>query len=117
MQVQVQAAAPAEVDADTLAVPLTEEGLTESAQSVDAKLEGLLQQLLDEGELRGELGYAHIVHVRGNLPAKRVAVAGLGKRDEVDADAVRTVGAAVAQASGQFTTSLAWALDSSLPLP
>src|SRR5438034_9735689 len=90
MQVQVQAAAPAEVEADTLAVPLTEEGLSESAKAIDAALDGLLQQLLDEGELRSELGFAHLVHVRGRIPAKRIAVAGVGKRDRVDADAFRT---------------------------
>ena len=117
MQVQVQAVAPGEVEADTLAVPLTEEGLSESAQEIDGALDGLLQQLNEEGELRSELGYATIVHVRGKLPAKRIAVAGLGKRDRIDADAVRTAGAAVAQEAGPFTSSLAWALDSSLPLP
>src|ERR1043166_1427758 len=117
MKVQVQAVAPTDVDADTLAVPLAEEGLAETAQAVDGALDGLLQQLLQEGELRSDLGYAHVVHVRGRLPAKRVAVAGLGPRDSIDADALRTAGAAVAQEAGQFTTSLAWALDSSLPLP
>jgi leucyl aminopeptidase len=117
MQVQVQAVAPAEVEADTLAVPLTEEGLSETAKAIDEALDGLLQQLLDEGELRSDLGQAHVVHVRGRLPAKRIAIAGLGKRDRIDADALRTAGAAVAQESGQFTNSLAWALDSSLPLP
>jgi leucyl aminopeptidase len=117
MQVQVQAVAPSEVEADALAVALTEDGLTDSATEIDGKLDGLLQQLNDEGELRSELGWATIVHVRGKLPAKRIAVAGLGKRDEIDADAVRTAAAAVAQEAGQFTTSLAWALDSSLPLP
>ena len=116
MQVQVQAVAPGEVEADTLAVPLTEEGLTESAKALDGALDGLLGQLNEEGELRSELGNATIVHVRGKLPAKRIAVAGLGKGDRIDADAVRTAGAAVAQEAGQFTTSLAWALDSSLPL-
>jgi leucyl aminopeptidase len=117
MQVQVQAVAPTEVEADTLAVPLIEEGLSESAKAVDGALDGLLQQLNDEGELRSELGYATIVHVRGKLPAKRIAVAGLGRRDGIDADAVRTAGAAVALEAGQFTSSLAWTLDSSLPLP
>jgi leucyl aminopeptidase len=117
MQVQVQAVAPSDVEADTLAVPLTEDGLSETAQAIDTKLEGLLQQLLDEGELLSDLGHAHVVHVHGRLPAKRVAVAGLGDPDRIDADAFRTAGAAVAQEAGQFTSSLAWALDSSLSLP
>src|SRR5919198_3097968 len=117
MQVQVHAVAPSEVEADTLAVPLTEEGLSESARAVDGALDGLLRQLSEEGELRSELGHATVVHVRGKLPAKRIAVAGLGKHDRIDADAVRTAAAAVAQEAREFTTSLAWALDASLPLP
>src|SRR2546423_6737079 len=115
MQVQVQAVAPAEAEADTLAIPLTEEGLSETAKAIDGALDGLLQQLLDEGELRSDLGYAHIVHVRGKLPAKRVAVAGLGKRDRIDADALRTAGAAGAPGGGQLTSSAARALDPSRP--
>jgi leucyl aminopeptidase len=117
MNVQVQAVAPTEVEADTLAVPLTEEGLTESGKAVDAALDGLLQQLLQEGELRGDLGYARFTHASGKLSAKRVVAAGLGKRDAIDADAVRTAAAAVAQETGEFSSSIAWALDSSLPLP
>jgi leucyl aminopeptidase len=117
MDVQVQAVAPAEAQADTLAVPLTEEGLTETAQAVDAKLDGLLQQALQEGELRSDLGYARFVHTGGKVAAKRVAAAGLGKRDAIDADAVRTAAAAVAQETGEFSSSIAWALDPSLPLP
>src|SRR4029079_15685476 len=97
MQGQVQAVAPGEVEADTLAVALTDEGLNESAQEIDGQLDRLLGQLNEEGEIRSELGYATIVHVRGKLSVKRIAVAGLGKRDRVDADAIRTAGAAVAQ--------------------
>ena len=64
MQVQVQAVAPAEVEADTLAVPLTDEGLSETAKTIDGKLDGLLQQLQDERELRSEPGWANLVNVR-----------------------------------------------------
>jgi leucyl aminopeptidase len=117
MNVQVQAVAPTEVEADTLAVPLMEEGFTESGQAVDAALDGLLQQLLQDGELRSDPGYARFVHAGGKLGAKRVAAAGLGKRGAIDADAVRTAAAAVAQETGEFSSSIAWTLDGSLPLP
>src|ERR671937_1921161 len=117
MNVQVQAVAPAEVNADTLAVPLTEDGLTESGRAIDGALDGLLQQLLQVGELRSDLGYARFVHAGGKLAAKRVAAAGLGEIEAIDADAVRTAAAAVAQETGEFSSSIAWALDPSLPLP
>jgi len=117
MRVEVQAVAPAEVQADVLAVPLTDEGLAEPAGAVDGALGGLLQELLQAGELRGDIGFARLVHVEGKLPSRRVAAVGLGKRDRLDADAVRTAAAAVAREAGDFSTSVAWALDPSLPMP
>jgi leucyl aminopeptidase len=114
MQVEVHAVAPTEIEADVLAVPLTEEGLSESAKAVDSKLDGLLQRLVDEGELRTDVGYARVVHVSGGLGTRRVAAAGLGKRDQIDADAFRTGAAAVALEAGEFSKSVAWALDPSL---
>jgi leucyl aminopeptidase len=117
MRVQVQAVAPAEVEADALAVALTEDGLTDTAREIDGALEGLLQELLQDGELRGELGFARLVHVGGRLPSRRVAAVGLGKAERLDADALRTAAAAVVREAGEFSESVAWALDASLPLP
>jgi leucyl aminopeptidase len=116
MRVQVQAVAPAEVEADALAVALTEVGLTDSAKEIDRALDGLLEELLQDGELRGELGFARLVHVGGRLPSRRVAAVGLGNSERLDADALRTGAAAVAREAGEFSASIAWALDPSLPL-
>jgi leucyl aminopeptidase len=117
MRVEVQAVAPAEVGADVLAVPLTEEGLTEPAEAIDGTLGGLLQELLQAGELRGDAGFARVVHVEGKLASRRVMAVGLGKRDRLDADALRTGAAAVAREAGGFSASVAWALEPSFPLP
>src|SRR5919197_1929205 len=117
MRVEVQAVAPAEVQADVLAVPLTEEGLAEPAGDVDAALGGLLQELLRECELKGDAGSTRLVHVEGRLPSRRIAAVGLGKRERLDADALRTGAAAVAGEAGDFSASVAWALDPSLPVP
>jgi leucyl aminopeptidase len=117
MRVEVQAVAPAEVEADVLAVPLTEDGLAETAGAVDGVLGGLLQELLQARELRGDLGSARLVHVEGKLPSRRVVAVGLGSRDKIDADAVRTGASAVAREAGDFSASVAWPLDQSLPLP
>jgi leucyl aminopeptidase len=118
MDVEVQAAAPAEVEADVVAVPLAGgNGLDGVAAQLDSALDGLLGRLAGEGELRDEVGRAGLVHVDGKLTAPRVAVAGVGPRDRVDADAVRTAAAAVARAAGEFAERIAWAIDPSLPLP
>jgi leucyl aminopeptidase len=118
MHVEVQAVAPEQVEADVLAVPLT--GAAESNGAVarlDGLLDGLLSRLKDEGELREELGRAAVVHVNGNLAARRVAGAGVGPRERVDADALRTAAAAVTHAVGEFAERVAWVIDGSLPIP
>jgi leucyl aminopeptidase len=117
MHVEVQAVAPEQVEADVLAVPLA--GGADGAGAVarlDGALDGLLRRLADEGELREELGGAAVVHVEDNLAARRIAGAGVGPRDHVDADALRTAAAAVAHAVGGFAERLAWAIDGSLPV-
>src|SRR5215212_10011287 len=117
MDVHVEAVAPAQIEADVLAVPLAAaDGQDGVAKALDSALDGLLARLLDEGELRDDLGRVALVHVDGKLGARRIAGAGLGPRDRLDADALRTAAAAVATAAGRFAGRIAWALDESLPL-
>ena len=116
MQVEVQAVAPKEVEADIVAVPLAGgDGLSGAAAALDSALNGLLGRLAGDGELRGDAGRTAIVHVDGKLGTGRVAVAGLG--DRLDADALRTAAAAVAHETSAFAETLAWVLDDSLPVP
>ena len=118
MKVEVQAVAPEQVEADVVAVPLTADNeLAGSAAEVDAKLGGLLGRLAGEGELRSEPGRVSVVHVDGKLGGRRVAVAGLGPREHVDADALRTAAAAVARETGDYAETVAWAVDGTLELP
>ena len=118
MQVEVQAVTPEQVEADVVAVPLAADNeLAGAAAELDSKLDGLLKRLAGEGELRGEAGRVSIVHVDGKLGARRVAVAGLGPPDQIDADALRTAAAAVARETGGYAETVAWALDGALALP
>jgi leucyl aminopeptidase len=117
MQVEVQAVEPEQVEADVVAVPLAGgNGLDGVAARVDAAVDGLLGRLARDGELHDEVGRAGLVHVDGTLSARRVAAAGVGPRDQVDSDALRTAAAAVARLTGEFAERIAWAIDSSLPL-
>jgi leucyl aminopeptidase len=118
MQVEVQAVAPEQVEADVVVVPLVgDEELTGAAAELDTKLDGLLGRLASDGELRGDAGRVSIVHVDGKLGARRVAVAGLGPREQVDGDALRTAAAAVARETGGYAETVAWAIDGALELP
>ena len=118
MRVEVQAVTPEQVEADVVAVALTGDNeLAGTAAGVDSKLDGLLKRLAGEGELRGDSGRVSIVHVDGKLGARRVAVAGLGPREDLDADAFRTAAAAVAHETGSYAGTVAWALDGALDVP
>jgi leucyl aminopeptidase len=120
MGVPIEIALPGQAKVDALAVPLAQplgDLSGDGARIVDEKLGGRLRKLAASGELRGERGEAVLLHTDGDLDAPRVVAAGLGKRGEVDADALRTAAAAVAQALGRVGGTLCWLLDESLPLP
>ena len=114
-EIHVIVAAPGEVEADVLAVAVPEPAaLTGPAATLDRELDGQLSDLVDSGEIRGNRDSATIVHA-GAGGAKRVAVAGLGKPEELNADSVRTAAAALARRAS-FGGTIAWQLDDSLPV-
>jgi leucyl aminopeptidase len=112
-EVEIEVSAPGAGQPDALALPLTED---DSAPRSDGELASRLQRLADDGELKGELGKTVVLHTNGEANARRVVVAGIGKRAEVDADAIRTAASAVARRLGDVGGTLAWTLDDSLPL-
>src|SRR5207244_7405827 len=114
MGVEISVVPPGEVDADVVAVGIPEPAtLAPELAAIDERLESSLRELLAAGEIRGELGESALVH----LASGRVAAAGIGRRDRLDADAFRTAAAAVARAAERFGGTVGWVLDSSLPLP
>ena len=113
-EVEIEVSAPGDGQPDTIALPLPEDDST--PRSNDDRLGARLQQLADDGELKGELGRTVVLHTDGTSDARRVVVAGVGKRADVDADAIRTAASAVARRLGDVGGTLAWTLDDSLPL-
>ncbi len=114
---KVEIALPGQAEADALALPVTQPLGGDGAKIVDDRLGGLLAKLGESGELRGERGEAVLLHLNGELEAPRLVVAGVGERDDVDAEALRTAGAAAAQALARVGGTLVWLLDDSLPVP
>ena len=118
-ELAIEVRAPGEGKPDSLAILFsegTESALSNGARELDGQLEGRLQRLADSGELNSDLGTAVILHTDGELNARRVVVAGVGKRDELDVDALRTAASAVAHRVADVGGTLAWLLDESLPL-
>jgi leucyl aminopeptidase len=65
--------------------------------AVNEALDGAIASLIDDGEIKGNVGEITLVHTMGRIPANRVVVAGLGKSDEFDAGTVRRVSGDVAR--------------------
>src|SRR5919201_2790173 len=117
MRVEVEAGSPECVDSHVLAAPLlAAEPANAPVAALNERLGGLIAKLVDEGELSGKLKTAPILHVDGELSAARLAIAGIGARAGVDADAVRTAAATVARETRDYASTVAWLLDDSLPL-
>jgi leucyl aminopeptidase len=119
-EVTIAVEAPGEGEPDSLAIPYPQGSpagaFPNGARELDGKLDGRLQRLAAGGELRGELGTTVVLHTDGELNTRRVVVAGVGNRDAIDADALRTAAAAVARRVSDVGGTLGWLLDDSLPL-
>ncbi len=110
-------ALPGQEHADAIALPVAQPPGGEGARIVDERLGGRLARLGASGELRGERGEALLLHLDGELDAPRLVAAGVGPRDEVDADALRTAAAAAVRTLSRVGGTLLWLLDETLPLP
>jgi len=101
MEIKVIAGDIVQAQADAIVVNLFEgvEKPGGATAAVDAALGGAISSLIAQGELKGKLAEVGIVHTLGKLPARIVAVAGLGKRENFNMDKVREV-------AGEFCRSL-----------
>jgi leucyl aminopeptidase len=118
MRLEIEPGSPESVEADVLAAPLvlTDGELDGPAATLDERLDGGLSRLASDGEATGKLNSSALLHVDGALRSPRVALAGIGAREAVDADALRTAAAAVVRRA-EFAETVAWLLDPQLELP
>jgi leucyl aminopeptidase len=101
MEIKVVAGDIAQIEADAVVVNFFE-GVEQpggATAAVDKVLDGAISSLISRGEIKGKLEEVGIVHTLGKLPARIVAIAGLGKRDDFDVDRIRRV-------TGQFCRTL-----------
>ena len=78
--------------ADTYVVEMTEGGgrLASEVAAVDTALGGVIAQMIADGLITGRPGEVTVLPAGRRLKAKRVVILGIGKREGVTADAVRT---------------------------
>ena len=65
--------------------------------TVDNALDGAISDLIEQGDITGKKGENVLIYSLGKLSSKRVIVAGLGKKEDFDANAAREVHAGVAR--------------------
>jgi leucyl aminopeptidase len=56
---------------------------------VDKALDGSVSRLISQGEIKGKPGEITVIYSLGKIPANRVAVVGLGKKEEYTLDKIR----------------------------
>jgi leucyl aminopeptidase len=91
----------AQIEADAIVVSLFE-GVEQPGGAtavVDRALDGVISSLISRREIKGKFGEVSIVHTFGKLPGRMVAVAGLGKSQDLNADRIRGV-------AGEFCRAL-----------
>ena len=101
MEIKAVAGDIAQIQADAIVVNLFEgvqkpDGAT---AAVDKVLDGAITSLISRGEIKGKSEEVSIVHTFGRLPARIVAIVGLGNHDDFDVDNIR-------RTTGQFCRAL-----------
>jgi leucyl aminopeptidase len=81
------------VQADAIVVSIFEsmEHLSGAADIVDKILDGAITRLVKQGEIKGKIYETSIVHTLDKIPARIIAVVGLGKQMDLNLDKIRRV--------------------------
>ena len=93
MKVNVSKGTIESIDTDALVVNLFE-GVKKPAGAtgtVDRLLDGVISQLIQEGEITGKKNETTLIHTLNKMPASRVMVVGLGAKSKFTTDVLRQV--------------------------
>lgn len=80
---------------DVLAVPCTEGKKPEFVQQLDQQLSGFIADLMKDEEFTGKAKETLLVHTHHRIPAKRVLLIGIGKKDDVTIEVARRMSASI----------------------
>jgi leucyl aminopeptidase len=69
--------------------------LTGMALEIDQKSNGLISEMISNGDFEAKPSQISVIYTRGSLPAKRIALVGLGKHSEFSLEKLRAAFASV----------------------
>jgi leucyl aminopeptidase len=80
-----------------LALFQDEKELTGTSLVIDQVSHGLVTELINNGDFTGKPSQIAVVYTRGAIPAQRIALVGLGKKNEINLEKIRTAFSKVMQ--------------------
>lgn len=106
MQIRATETSLLEWTGDILAVGIleTETELTGDLAKLDAKLAGVLKEVIEEEAFKGKSGTTAIARVGGNTSIKKIALVGLGKSENLSLDSWRNSAGAIARLATKHQT-------------
>jgi leucyl aminopeptidase len=99
MKIQVKTGRFAEFAAEAVVVTHFEDmkSLEGGAKLLNELCHGAIQGIIEEGDFEGKLFQKSVFYTRGLIPAKRIVLMGLGKKDEFNMEKLRGVFATAAR--------------------
>ncbi|KAF0132680.1 MAG: leucyl aminopeptidase, partial [Candidatus Saganbacteria bacterium] len=91
MQIKVLSSKLENIKCDILAIGIFEDEkkLSGAALQADKAVKGMITRLVKEGEICGKPGEITVIHCISGLKAKKIAVIGLGKKEDLDLEGIR----------------------------
>ncbi|MFZ3105518.1 MAG: M17 family peptidase N-terminal domain-containing protein, partial [Smithella sp.] len=99
MKIFVKKGKLADTKSQAIILPLFEENkkLSGTALEIDKISDGLISELISNGDFEAKPSQISVIYTRGSLPSQRIALAGLGKQNEFNPEKLRGAFAKVMQ--------------------
>jgi leucyl aminopeptidase len=98
MNIELSSKNVLELETPCLVVPIwSGEELSDEAAALDEKLSGLVREVIAEDGFKGGAGETRVLYPAGAVAAQRLVLCGWGKREKLDAAAVRRIAAKAAR--------------------
>lgn len=102
MKIYVELGKIEEAPSEVSVISVFEGELSGAAKAIDKALSGAVSEAVKNKEFSGKLNQTLALHTQGKLPARRVMLVGLGKKEEFSLDCIRQASSRAAQAAREF---------------
>ncbi len=91
MKINVKKGAIDKTAADAIILTMFQEEkeLPADVAAIDARCGGIIGEVIKNGDISGKPSQVSVVYIKGKVPAKRIVLVGLGKRNEINPEKIR----------------------------